>query len=924
MPIGELSKALLWLPGKTSQTQADGWLPAWRHMLDTAQTMRLLMMKWVPEAVKSRLGAGLPEGEAERVAEFAAMVHDIGKLTPVFSSKLLPMLPEVRNELCAAGLSVPAYTRFSDPQKTPHALAGAAFLHLQHCPAAIVAAVGAHHGKPISKDDAWLFRESYPYPLHYFGLSGQSSPEGALWHQVRREWLAKALKHCGYASVEEVPMLGKAAQMLLTGLLIVADWIASNPEYFPYIMPWEKPVLTWDEQRAQTALERWNPPTRWLPDAFSMDGAMFLERFAFPPNAVQRAAISAASTAVNPGIFILEAQMGVGKTEAALGAVEVLSARRGKGGMFFGLPTQATANGIFPRLKKWAEGQSQECVNAIQLAHGMANLNEAYTALFEGDAAVDDEEEPTGLMVHRWFNGRKKALLADFVIGTVDQLLMASLKQKHVMLRHLGLAGKTVVIDECHAYNTYMSVYLENALMWLGAYQTPVILLSATLPAARRRALVEAYLGRRLSPADGNWQTSREYPLLTWTDGDSVHSTKIQDGAEKRAIHVDRLFSPDEREDGALAAAYLEKSLAQGGCAAVIVNTVKRAQHMAESLRQRMPEAQILLVHAQYLMEDRAAWEKKLMARTGKASAPEDRDGLIVVGTQVLEQSLDIDVDVMITDLCPMDLLLQRVGRLHRHRRERPAPVREARCAVLLPADGKLEGGAEAVYGQWLLLRTLRFLPDAITLPNSIPALVQAAYAEPEDLPPDGAEAMAYHAHCERMKDKRERARAFCLQAPKEDPKRPQRNTLNGLLDQGAQDDERHGEAAVRDGEPSVEVLVMQRHSDGRIGFVPWHEDGRIVSRDYAPSREEAMRIARQRIRLPRAVAGGFEKAIGQTIRALEDITRRNVPEWQQDSLLKGELFLLLDENCQAQLRGYRLAYHPHEGLTYWKEDCDG
>lgn len=916
----EFSRALLWLPGKASRERAGSWLPAWRHMLDTMLVMEYLLENWVPRVVLNRAGAGLPEGEVERAAMFVALVHDIGKLTPPFAAKLLTMLPEVRDALYAAGFAISA--PFQASRKLPHALAGAVFLHLQHCPAAIVSVVGAHHGRPISSSDLPSDDgRPLPYSTSYFGQNGQNSPEGALWHQVRMEWLAFALERCGYASADKLPVLGKAAQMLLTGLLIVADWIASSPEYFPYMEQGERPVAALDKARAEEGIARWNPPGPWLPDAFAMDGDMFSERFSFAPNAVQRAMLGAAATALRPGVFILEAQMGVGKTEAALGAAEVLASRLEEGGVFFGLPTQATANGIFPRLKKWAESQSQDCVNAIQLAHGMANLNEAYTALFGNGAAIDDEEEPTGLTVHRWFSGRKKALLADFVIGTVDQLLMASLRQKHVMLRHLGLAGKIVVIDEAHAYDAYMNVYLENALKWLGAYQTPVILLSATLPAARRKALVEAYPGHGAS--EGKWQTSRAYPLLTWTDGDCVHNAKIPDETEKRCIRVDRLCTA-AGEDGVPVAAYLKERLADGGCAAVIVNTVKRAQQLAEGLRERMPEAQILLVHAQYLMEDRAAWEKKLLARTGKASTPEDRDGLIVVGTQVLEQSLDIDMDVMITDLCPMDLLLQRVGRLHRHRRERPAAAREARCAVLLPEDGGLEEGAKAIYGEWLLLRTLRFLPDTILLPDSIPSLVQDTYDEPELPPTDGAEARAYQAHCERMRDKRERARAFCLKPPREDTRRPQRNTLNGLLDQGAQDGERHGEAAVRDGEPSVEVLVMQKHNDGHISFVPWHEDGRAVARDYAPSREDALCIARQRIRLPRAVAGSFERAIEETIRALEDITRDNVPEWQQASLLKGELFLFLDESCQAELRGYRLAYHPHEGLTYWKEDCDG
>ena len=225
-------------------------------------------------------------------------------------------------------------------------------------------------------------------------------------------------------------------------------------------------------------------------------------RFGFAPNAVQRAVLEAVDTAAEPGILILEAQMGVGKTEAALAAAEIMANRFGLGGVFFGLPTQATANGIFPRLLGWADTQSEETLpQAIKLAHGMAELNESYLRLQgRGVQLEEDAQEEHQVQVHQWFRGNKQALLANFVIGTVDQLLLAALAQKHVMLRHLGLAGKVVIIDECHAYDTYMNCYLDRALEWLGWYKVPVILLSATLPARRRTELVEAYQQKKGCP----------------------------------------------------------------------------------------------------------------------------------------------------------------------------------------------------------------------------------------------------------------------------------------------------------------------------------------------------------------------------------------------------------------------------------------
>ena len=406
--------------------------------------------------------------------------------------------------------------------------------------------------------------------------------------------------------------------------------------------------------------------------------------------------------------------MGVGKTEAALAAAEILAARFGAGGIFFGLPTQATANGIFGRLVQWADNQPDRLLKCIRLAHGMAELNEEYIRLQEQTVPVEDDWDDSEtnehrVQVHQWFRGSKQALLACFVIGTVDQLLMAALKQKHVMLRHLGLAGKVVIIDECHAYDAYMNRYLDRTLEWLGWYRVPVILLSATLPARRRAELVEAYQQKRTSAPDAPWKTSCGYPLLTWTDGEEVRQTTIPLDTPSRTVQTVPLT-----EDGL--PGFLREKMQAGGCAGVIVNTVKKAQAVARMLREALPEKEVQVFHAQFLMPDRAAREQELMERIGKRSTPVRRDGLIVVGTQVLEQSLDIDFDVMVTELCPMDLLLQRIGRLHRHTwRSRPQPMQAAVCAVLDTGEDAFDEGSAAVYGKWLLWRTreLRLRPSA-------------------------------------------------------------------------------------------------------------------------------------------------------------------------------------------------------------------
>ena len=717
--------------------------------------------------------------------------------------------------------------------------------------------------------------------------------------------------------MDELPQLTIPAEILLTGLLIMADWVASNTRYFPLIPVEEVGSDTLYPARVDRAWEALDLTSPWEVQSDVTEPGAFAERFGFPPGLQYNEAARR-----EPGMFILEAQMGVGKTEAALGAAEILAKHDGDGGIFFGLPTQATANGIFGRLLAWAEKQPDGLEHSIKLAHGMAELNEAYirlqqdTVRVEEDLEADPDADPESrVMVHQWFRGNKQGLLADFVIGTVDQLLLAALQQKHVMLRHLGLAGKVVVIDECHAYDAYMNCYLDRALTWLGRYKVPVILLSATLPAKRRVELVRAYLNGRTAP-DGPWQTCRGYPLLTWTDGKRVEQTTIPLETEPRRVETFPLTEEQLTDT-------LRSALREGGCAGVIVNTVKKAQAIAARLRAELPEFEVVVFHAQFLMPDRAAKEEALMKRIGKHSTPEQRDKLIVVGTQVLEQSIDIDLDFLVTELCPMDLLLQRIGRLHRHEnRTRPRPVAQARCAVLDTGTEEFDEGSKAVYGEWLLWRTRKFLPTAITLPDDIAPLVQDVYGwEPDPLPasPQSTAARAEYEKAQRIK--MSKAETFTILPPEEHRKRPSRNTLDNWMDDVGAVSDNGARAAVRDGDPSVDVLVLMRDAAGNVRFLPdeTRHPGACVPTDEPPQPEMALQIARQKLRLP----GYFSKrwSVEQTIDALEARNREVFGLWQQSPLLRGELILLLDDHLTAQLAGQVLQYDRENGLTYRKEE---
>lgn len=891
------------LAAKTNFLDDSQWLPLWMHMRDTAEIMKRLLQNWVPAAVRRTIG--LEEELAANTAYFLGAVHDFGKATALFQRNILSKLPQARERL---ETFVDMSATFLYAKYTPHARASEAILLELRCPNGLASIVGAHHGKPQQDQyEDYIDEQLEDYPQNYWG-KGQRKQWMNMW-QVLFE---SALHQANFSKVEELPILTIQQELLLTGLLIMADWIASNTKYFPLISVEELGKETLYPGRVDRAWHMIAFTFPWECWYQFMDAKVFVERFGFLPNEVQQAVLSVVNSIHHPGILIIEAQMGVGKTEAALAAGEVFAAKFGMGGLYFGLPTQATANGIFGRLISWANSQSEEIAHSIRLAHGMAELNEDYQELLSGSSVVEEDDLENGILVHQWFQGNKQALLADFVIGTVDQLLMAGLKQKHLMLRHLGLAGKVVVIDEVHAYDAYMNRYLDRVMQWLGKYGVPVILLSATLPTKRRKELVKSYLG--IEKTVSAMEIDRGYPLLTWTDSSQVLQKAISISSEQRTVEL-------RYEKESTLPTLLRVALEQGGCAGIIVNTVKKAQFVAKSLRTQLPDYDVLLLHAQFLMPDRMEKEQILLKRLGKYSTAQQRNRLIVVGTQVLEQSLDIDFDFLAIELCPMDLLLQRIGREHRHHgRMRPSCLRKATCAILFSEEEEFDPGSKAVYGEWLLWRTRQLLPERITLPDDIPKLVQNTYdwEEADVLKEDEHSNSMRQAYLLQQARKQQRADAYVIPKPNTHSSLSKPEVLdNWISEEGARSDAA-ARAAVRDGDSSLEVLIMVQWEDGSVHFLPWQEDGRRkIPTDRPPSKEESLQIARQRLRLPAYFSKRWN--IDQVIRELEERNRNKLSEWQIAPLLKGELVLLLDHTLSTCLAGSVLHYDRENGLTYEK-----
>ncbi|MDR0917300.1 MAG: CRISPR-associated helicase Cas3' [Oscillospiraceae bacterium] len=907
----KLSTSARSLWAKTAQ-DGEAWLALYAHMSDSAEIAKRLWRNWVPRGTKNSIVRDIPCSEKTFI--FLAAYHDIGKATPAFQlgkQHKTPALLLAEERVAAAGF---LYGTMRDTGKVQHATASEIIAEKRHRVSRELGVVlGGHHGMPPSDTD--LNRaQSYGNNLGF---------SDAKWTDAQDELFEYALR---LADIDrtELAQVGASnpTQMLLTGLVIMADWIASDEALFPYIDAFE-PLET-PEVRAERAWDGLDLPPCWEPadeDTLARFDIV-KERFGFDSRPIQDAAARAAASTAEPGIVVIEAPMGEGKTEAALAAAEILAAKTGRGGVFFALPTQATSDGMFPRITDWIGQINPKSAGGeprtITLAHGKSHLNELYEGIKSSRPNIGDgeENEHDSVTVLDWFSGRKKGLLADFAVGTVDHLLMGGLRQKHLALRHLGLANKVVIIDECHAYDAYMNSYLFKALNWLGAYRTPVVILSATLPSDTRRKLVGAYLNRDFSapvrsvprwsdtaePAVlPEWATSREYPLIIFSDGGDVRSVTVTPSDRRIEIDIAAL------SDDALADT-LDELLTGGGCAGVIVNTVGRAQAIARSLSERFSDEIVSLLHARFIASDRVAKETVLRDALGRDGANRPKK-LIVVGTQVIEQSLDLDFDVLVTDLCPMDLLLQRTGRLHRHLRARPERLANAACYVL-GADGDFERGSASVYGAYALMNTRALLPESVTLPDDIPELVQRAYA-PGGLGLPGEDyAAARAAHQKLIVEKQQRANAFQIGVPQN------LLSLTGAFETPAIEDRsgKRAEAAVRDAGDSIEVIVILRRGDERYYTLPFLKGigGTEIPREM-PAKTFAAAIASCTVRLPPVLTSPC--MIDRVIRELENGNRSLPIDWQRSPMLRDELFLVLDEGYSASISGYTLRYDERYGL---------
>lgn len=868
--------------------------------------------KAVSDGISDLDGNQVSEDLPERLLQFVSAVHDIGKASPAFQGRGIFQNPssqlEIRRRLESAKL--PMRYDLDNPNATPHSIISEIILEKKGIDPTIAVVPGGHHGKSPDEDDL----EKVGAFRNHTGLFNQT------WSSVHNELLDYALSLSGL-DIETVTNIKISActQVLLTGTTIMSDWIASSESNFPYHE--EFVYNSHDlERRADFAWNKLDLPSVWEPNEDWMTGELYKLRFGFNPRPFQKSVVDVAGSMSHPGIMIVEAPMGEGKTEAALAAAEVLAERYGKNGLFFALPTQATADGIFERTRKWmvsAIGTHGAEKHTLFLAHGKSRFNKSYMSIPRekwniGNHSEGDKPHTGNVVVHEWFSGRKKGLLSDVAVGTVDQILMAGLKQKHLALRHLGLSNKVVIIDECHAYDTYMGSYLVKALSWLGSYDVPVILLSATLPPDRRYEFINEYLGVRKGNRNADlpkWATSKRYPLITYSNKDGVQQEMPKGSGRSLEVKINKITDEEIVE-------ILENATSGGGFAGIILNTVGRAQSLAQELSKRFGKEHVRLLHSRFTSIDRTYKEAEVLEILNSGNRKYASERMFIVGTQVMEQFLDLDFDILITDLCPMDLLIQRIGRLHRHNRERSDKVVQAICCVIDTGSGDFEKGSEKIYGKYHLMNSRELLrcKGSIKLPDEIPDFVHTAYGEggvdiSEELLDEYRRASQELKT--NMKKKEVRAKAFQIGYPERIA------DLRGWTHAGTEDTERAAQATVRDTHGSLEVILVQRGTDGKFCFIPSVEGYSVkeIPSNAVPDRDIAFTLAGCKVALPSSLSANWN--LDGTIRALEADNLKEIPKhWMESEWLNGELFLILDKYNIGTIKSKVLRYDSELGLV--------
>lgn len=666
--------------GKHDPNSSPASHPLADHCLDVALTLRrIASLPRMHAALQACTAPPLQPDHVERLAAIAYL-HDVGKCNWGFQAKRRP----------------------DASRTTGHVIEGAALLHLPElqrlCPdpwfellgemaewfdggeeqlrSMLLAAI-SHHGRPVSDND--LDARPTDAIVRWWQPHHSVEPMRGLAQLVDR--LRQALPRAfvgGTAPIAATP----AFQQRFAGLVMLADWIGSDTQFFPYRQSAEEDrsaLAAKAASRAVASIGLAPPPRRQAPP--------FAQTFGFEPSALQSLMALDQPVDRQTQLMLAESDTGSGKTEAALAWFLRLYAAGQVDGLYFALPTRVAARELYVRVCRAvarAFPDETERPGPVLLAvPGYVRVDGVEAALPDPEGRLWEDDAQMRQRERLWSTERpKRFLAAPIAVGTVDQALLSALQIKHALLRSVCLDRHLLVVDEVHASDPYMSEVLKALLDGHVGRGGHALLLSATLGESARAA----YFGHAPLPLEA--AQNLPYPAVTASAG----TTPVPPTGRRKPVRITQL---DRLDDAALLDP-VRAALAAGARVLAVCNTVARANALQRTIEAdgRFPAQWLFSVngvvcphHGRFAREDREVLDAAVSARLGKRS---QAGPVLLVGTQTLEQSLDIDADWLVTDPCPMDVLLQRIGRLHRHDRPRPPGFETARVLLRTPEGGDL------------------------------------------------------------------------------------------------------------------------------------------------------------------------------------------------------------------------------------------
>lgn len=659
--------------GKLSRGEpSPAFHPLVDHCVDVAAVFRqLCKLPAFSRRLSDNHETTLEQSHIDRLAVLT-LLHDIGKCNWGFQAKADPAATPVAGHVNeAVSLLFDEEARGLWPEEFTALLTEMCSWFRDSEPdlfSMLLASV-SHHGKPLRREDA----EGDRNPVRWWRPRGRVDPMKGLAE------LARAARKSFPEAFHPAPTLHvpPQVQQRFAGMVMLADWIGSDTRHFPYREDADQDRLSFAASQAEHALCAIGlaPPAQRSVRSF---GDIFPGR---QPTPLQAWLASAPVEQQGVAVAIVESETGSGKTEAALARFFRLYEAGAVDSLYFALPTRVAARELYERVRRAVEGAfPEDCRPApVLLAapgyvriDGQPLLPEPEGRLWEDDATERRRER-------QWAASHpKRFLAAPVAVGTVDQALLSVLKVKHSLLRSVCLDRSLLVVDEVHASDPYMRELLQALVSQHTARGGHALLLSATLGDAAASAWLQ------VPPLPLAAAEQLPYPAVRTPNG--VHP--VASTGRSKTVDIEWIEGFDDSSILPLVVSAVQ----QGARVLVVCNTVARANALLRAVERdrRVPASSLFAVrgivcphHGRFARVHREVMDAEIGRRLGVGSPA---GPLVLVGTQTLEQSLDIDADLLITDLCPMDVLLQRMGRLHRHQRPaRPADFTRPRVMVRVP-----------------------------------------------------------------------------------------------------------------------------------------------------------------------------------------------------------------------------------------------